>query len=71
MSSTATNGKTYVVEGKYTQGKGSYGWEELERVTPEEGGFTEAHRLCREYTICAPYGQHRVCPLGRSATAAD
>ena len=55
------NGKTYVVEGKYTTGPGSQ-WEELTTISPEEGGLPEAQRVCNEHRIAAPYGQHRVRP---------
>lgn len=52
--------KVWVVQGKYTEGKGSYGWEDLEEVTEEEGGSAEAHRLASEHQLCAPYGKHKV-----------
>jgi hypothetical protein len=51
--------KVWVVQGKYTTGKGSQ-WEDLEEITEEEGGSVEAQRLAREHQICAPYGQHKV-----------
>ncbi len=50
-------GKTYVIEGKYTDE-----WEVIETVTPEDGGEAEALRLLDEYRMAhspAPI-RHRV-----------
>lgn len=62
--------KGWIVEGKYTEGPGSE-WETLEEVGPNDPEGAEpgdptgrdyASWLCREYTISAPYAQHRVRP---------
>lgn len=57
--STQQTTKIWIVQGKYTSGPGSE-WEDLAEITEEEGGSAEAHRLCREHEIAAPYGQHKV-----------
>lgn len=45
-----TNTKIYIVEGKFTTGRGS-AYETLETVYPEDGGAEEAQRLTREHQL--------------------
>lgn len=59
----------WMVEGKYTTGRGSE-WEELEEVTPTDTGGpgdsltgrAYAYWLCNEYRTAHPYAEHRVRP---------
>jgi len=57
----------WVIEGKYTTGRGSE-WEEIDEVAPTDTGGPGdsltgrdyAYWLCREYTVATPDAQHRV-----------
>lgn len=42
--------KVYIVEGKFTTGRGSE-YETLETVYPEDGGKEEAYRLANEHNL--------------------
>lgn len=64
----------WIVQGKYTTGRGSE-WETLEEVRPTDtggpgdtlSGSRYAYWLCREYITATPDAQHRV----RRATLDD
>jgi hypothetical protein len=59
--------KEWVIEGKYTTGRGSE-WEEIDTVSETDTGGpgdskvgrAYAYWLCAEYELAAPSGQHRV-----------
>jgi hypothetical protein len=59
--------KGWIIEGKYTTGRGSE-WEEIDEVSPTDTGGPGdaltgreyAYWLCREYQIAAPAASHRV-----------
>ena len=59
--------KGWVVQGKYTQGRGSV-WEDLDEVYPTDTGGPGdsligrdyAYWLCQEYSVATPDAQHKV-----------